>query len=82
MELVIPDGAQVHITIGQAPTLALSHDSPALRAKPDYRSGRIAKGLLAGVVLFGAFPSGQRVGRTAGGSCRHLGWRLCGRDPP
>ena len=59
MELVIPDGAQVHITIGQAPTLALSHDNPALQAKPDYRSGRIAKGLLAGVVLFGAFQAGR-----------------------
>ena len=59
MELVIPDGAQVHITIGQAPTLALSHNNPALPAKPDYRTGRIAKGLLAGVVLFGAFQAGR-----------------------
>ncbi len=59
MELVIPDGAQVHITVGQPPLLALPHDPRAIAPSSDRPRGRIAKGVLAGVLLLGAFQAGR-----------------------
>jgi hypothetical protein len=59
MELVIPDGAQVHITVGQAPLLALAQDPRAVASLPERSSGRIVKSLLAGVLLIGAFQAGR-----------------------
>jgi hypothetical protein len=59
MELVIPNGAQVHITIRQPPLLALPHDSPAVASPTDRPRGRIAKTLLAGVFIIGAFQAGR-----------------------
>jgi hypothetical protein len=58
MELVIPDGAQVHITIGQPPLLALPRDPSAATSPTDRPRGRIAKGFVAGVFLIGAFQVG------------------------
>jgi hypothetical protein len=54
MELLIPDGAQVHITVGVPPLLALPHDPPAVASPIDRPHGRTAKGLLTGVLLIGA----------------------------
>jgi hypothetical protein len=59
MELVIPEDAQVHITIGHPPLLALPHDPRAVASPPGRPSGRIGKGLLAGVLLIGAFQAGR-----------------------
>ena len=59
MELVIPDGVQVHITVGHPPLLALPHDPPAVASPPGLPRGRIAKGLIAGVFLVGAFQAGR-----------------------
>ena len=59
MELVIPDGAQVHITVGQPPLLALPQDPRAVASLPERSSGRIVKSLLAGVLLIGAFQAGR-----------------------
>jgi hypothetical protein len=59
MELVIPDGAQVHITVGQPPLLALPQDPRAVASLPERSSRRIVKGLLAGVLLIGAFQAGR-----------------------
>jgi hypothetical protein len=63
MELVIPDGAQVYITVGQPPLLALPHQphavAPQYPPQPERSGGRIVKTLLAGVVLLGAFQAGR-----------------------
>jgi hypothetical protein len=59
MELVIPDGAQVYITVGQPPLFALPHESNAAAPQPARSSGRIVKTLLAGVLLIGAFQAGR-----------------------
>ena len=66
MELVIPDGAQVHITIGQPPVPALQHDTGPIALLPEQPRGRIAKGLLAGALLFGAFQAGRFLPHHAG----------------
>jgi hypothetical protein len=57
MELVIPDGAQVHITIGNAPLLALPNETAPQPAA--LKSGRFLKGVVAGVVILGAFQAGR-----------------------
>jgi len=59
MEVVIPNGTQVHITIGQPPLLALPYDKRAVAIPSEGPRGRIAKGLLAGFVLVGAFQAGR-----------------------
>ncbi len=59
MELVIPDGAQVHITVGQPPLLALPHDARATAPSSERQRGRVTKGILAGVLLIGAFQAGR-----------------------
>ncbi len=59
MEVVIPNGNQVHITIGQPPLLALPHETRAVAVPSERPRGRIAKGLLAGFVLVGAFQAGR-----------------------
>jgi hypothetical protein len=59
MELVIPDGTQVYITVGQPPLFALPHESNAAAPQPARSSGRIVKTLLAGVLLIGAFQAGR-----------------------
>ena len=59
MELVIPDGAQVHITVGHPPLLALPHDRSADAPPPGRSTGRLAKGLVAGVLFIGAFQAGR-----------------------
>jgi hypothetical protein len=58
MELVIPDGAQVHITIGNAPLLALPNEAAPQPANPK-SGGRFLKGVVAGVLMLGAFQAGR-----------------------
>jgi hypothetical protein len=58
MELVIPDGAQVHITIGNAPLIALPNETAPQRATLK-SGGRFLKGVVAGVVILGAFQAGR-----------------------
>jgi hypothetical protein len=58
MELVIPDGAQVHITIGNAPPLALPNETAAQPATLK-SGGRFLKGVIAGVLILGAFQAGR-----------------------
>ena len=55
MQLVIPEGAQVHITVGHPPQLSLS----GATAMPS--AGRVLKGFLAAVVIFGAFQIGRFI---------------------
>jgi hypothetical protein len=58
MELVIPDGAQVHIAIGSGPPLALPNENaPQLAARQ--RGSRFLKGVVAGVLILGAFQAGR-----------------------
>jgi hypothetical protein len=60
MELVIPAGVQVHITIGRTPLLALPDE--IARERPPARPSRpLLKGVLALVLLFGAFEVGRHV---------------------
>jgi hypothetical protein len=59
MELVIPDGAQVQITVGHPQFVALPHDSRPLTAAPVRTGGRILKGLVAGLLLMVAFQAGR-----------------------
>jgi hypothetical protein len=58
MELVIPDGAQVHITIGHTPLLALSNET-APQPAAIKSGGRFLKGIAAGVLILGAFQAGR-----------------------
>ena len=58
MELVIADGAQVHITIGNAPLLALPNETAPQPAALK-SGGRFLKGVVAGVVILGAFQAGR-----------------------
>jgi hypothetical protein len=59
MELVIPDGAQVQITVGHPQFVALPHDPRPLTTAPVRTSGRILKGLAAGLLLMVAFQAGR-----------------------
>ena len=58
MELVIPDGAPVHITIGNAPLLAQQNETAPQRATLK-SGGRFLKGVVAGVLVLGAFQAGR-----------------------
>jgi hypothetical protein len=58
MELVIPDGAHVHITIGNAPLLALPIET-TLHPVAMKSAGRFLKGIVAGVLILGAFQAGR-----------------------
>ena len=58
MELVIHDGAQVHITIGTAPLLALPNETAPQPATPK-SGGRFLKGAVAVVLILGAFQAGR-----------------------
>jgi hypothetical protein len=58
MELVIPDGAQIHITIANAPLLALPNETAPRPATPK-SGGRFLKGVVAGVLVLGAFQAGR-----------------------
>jgi hypothetical protein len=58
MELVIPDGAQVQITIGNARLLALPNETAPHPATPK-SGGRFLKGVVAGVLILGAFQAGR-----------------------
>ncbi len=58
MELVIPDGAQVHITIGNTPLLALPNETVPQPATPK-SGGRFLQGVVAGVLILGAFQAGR-----------------------
>ena len=58
MELVIPDGAQVHITIGNAPLLALPNETAPQPAALK-SGGGFLKGVVAGVLILGAFQAGR-----------------------
>jgi hypothetical protein len=60
MELIIPDGAQVHITIGNTPLLALPNETAAQPATLK-SGGRILKGFVAGVLILGAFQAGRVI---------------------
>lgn len=58
MELVIPDGAQVHITIGSPPLLALTHE----KAPPVQRRLRpVLGGIVVGVLMLGSYQVGKRT---------------------
>ncbi len=59
MELVIPDGAQVHITIGHPPLLALPDEARAIAPSTERSRGRLGKSLLVGALLFAAFEAGR-----------------------
>lgn len=60
MELVIPERAQVHITIGKPPLPALPDETAP--ARPTAHPGHaVLKGGLALVLLFGAFDVGRHV---------------------
>jgi len=60
MELVIPDGAQVHITIGNGPPLALPNETaPQLAARQ--QGSRFLKSVAASVLILGAFQAGRIV---------------------
>jgi hypothetical protein len=65
MELVIPDGAQIHITVGHPPQLACP-GAPLLQAPPDVvlppRRRPLVKGALAISLLLGAFLVGRHYG--------------------
>ena len=65
MDLVIPDGVPVHITIGNGPPLlALPHETD-VRVVPAPRGssgGRLVKSVLAAVLLFGSFQVGRFTG--------------------
>ena len=58
MELVIPNGAQVHITIGKPPLLALPSETAPQPATLK-SGGRFLKGVIAGVLILGAFQAGR-----------------------
>jgi hypothetical protein len=58
MELVIPDGAQVHISIGNTPLLALPNETVPQPAAVK-SGGRFLKGVVAGVLILGAFQAGR-----------------------
>ena len=58
MELVIPDGAQVHITIGKTPLLTLPNEAAPQPAALK-SGGRFLKGVVAGVLILGAFQAGR-----------------------
>ena len=58
MELVIPDGAQVHITIGNTPLLTLPNEAAPQPAALK-SGGRFLKGVVAGVLILGAFQAGR-----------------------
>jgi hypothetical protein len=65
MELVIPEGAQVHITVGHPPLLALPAASPpqALpEALPPRRGRPLLRGTLAIALLAAAFIAGRHTG--------------------
>ncbi len=71
MEFVIPEGAQVRITIGGAPWLALPNGSVpagvATPAVPPARRGHtLLKGAVAVVLLLGAFETGRYVSTRTG----------------
>ncbi len=65
MELVIPDGAQVHITIGNTPPLALANETPPQPAAVQ-SGGRFLKGVVAGVLILGAFQAGRMMSHRGG----------------
>ena len=64
MELVIPEGAEVHITIGRAPLLALPGATPvdAAPAQPPVSRPRpVLKAIAGFVLLIAAFEGGRYV---------------------
>lgn len=65
MELIIPEGAQVHITIGApaAPMLALP--APTQEAAPSKTRRPLLKGVLASFLLFGTYTIGKHTGSVA-----------------
>jgi len=58
MELVIPDGAQVQITIGGAPLLT-PPDETARQPVAINSGRRFLTGVVAGVLILGAFQTGR-----------------------
>jgi hypothetical protein len=60
MLLMIPDGAQVYITIGNTPLLALPNETAPQPAALK-SGGRFLKGVVAGVLILGAFQAGRVV---------------------
>ena len=65
MDLVIPDGVPVHITIGNAPPLLALPNESDVRGLPAPRGssgGRLVKSVLAAVLLFGSFQAGRLTG--------------------
>ena len=59
MELVIPDGVSVFIAVGHTPPAAWPHEQPTAAVPAARPGGRVAKTLLAGVVLIGVFEAGR-----------------------
>ena len=63
MELVIPEGAQVHITVGHPPLLALPATStPQALPEAPQRRRPLLKGTLAVALLAGVFVAGRHSG--------------------
>ncbi len=65
MELVIPDGAQVHITVGHPPLLAppaAQLRQTLTQAVPLPRRRRLLKGAVVTALLLGAFLVGRHFG--------------------
>jgi len=58
MELMIPDGARVHITIGSTPLLALPNET-ATRPAALKSGSHFLKGVVAGALILGAFQAGR-----------------------
>ncbi len=59
MELVIPDGAQVHITVGHPPPLALTYDQRAGAVDPVRSGHQVLRGLGIAMVILIAFEAGR-----------------------
>jgi hypothetical protein len=59
MQLVIPDGAEIHITVGRPTPLALAHNPHLPLPAPVPAGRRFFKGLALGTVLVVAFQAGR-----------------------
>jgi hypothetical protein len=59
MELVIPDGVPVFITVGHSSPMMLPYEPPAGASRPAGQGGRVVKTFLAGLLLVGVFQAGR-----------------------
>jgi hypothetical protein len=59
MELVIPDGVPVFITVGHSSPTLLPYEPPAGASRSAGQGGRVVKTFLAGLLLVGVFQAGR-----------------------